>query len=48
MTTLVGPSGSGKTTIIDLAIALLQPQAGAVLRLIPGVRGRLSHLFGAS
>ena len=31
MTTLVGPSGSGKTTIIDLAIALLQPQQGAVL-----------------
>jgi len=31
MTTLVGPSGSGKTTIIDLAIALLQPQQGAIL-----------------
>jgi len=31
LTTLVGPSGSGKTTIIDLAIALLQPQQGAVL-----------------
>ena len=31
LTTLVGPSGSGKTTIIDLAIALLQPQQGEVL-----------------
>lgn len=31
LTTLVGPSGSGKTTIIDLAIALLQPQRGEVL-----------------
>ena len=31
LTTLVGPSGSGKTTIIDLTIALLRPQAGAVL-----------------
>jgi ATP-binding cassette subfamily C protein len=31
LTTLVGPSGSGKTTIIDLAIALLRPQQGAVL-----------------
>jgi ATP-binding cassette subfamily C protein len=31
LTTLVGPSGSGKTTIIDLAIALLQPQQGTVL-----------------
>ncbi len=31
LTTLVGPSGSGKTTIIDLSIALLQPQQGAVL-----------------
>ncbi len=31
LTTLVGPSGSGKTTIIDLAIALLQPQRGQVL-----------------
>lgn len=31
LTTLVGPSGSGKTTIIDLCIALLQPQKGAVL-----------------
>ena len=31
LTTLVGPSGSGKTTIIDLAIALLQPQDGVVL-----------------
>jgi ATP-binding cassette subfamily C protein len=31
LTTLVGPSGSGKTTIIDLSIALLQPQEGAVL-----------------
>jgi ATP-binding cassette subfamily C protein len=31
LTTLVGPSGSGKTTIIDLSIALLQPQEGMVL-----------------
>jgi ATP-binding cassette subfamily C protein len=31
LTTLVGPSGAGKTTIIDLSIALLQPQQGAVL-----------------
>ena len=31
LTTLVGPSGSGKTTIIDLSIALLQPEDGAVL-----------------
>ena len=31
LTTLVGPSGSGKTTIIDLAIALLQPEGGEVL-----------------
>ncbi len=31
LTTLIGPSGSGKTTIIDLSIALLQPQEGAVL-----------------
>ncbi|MEE4144267.1 MAG: ABC transporter ATP-binding protein [Halieaceae bacterium] len=31
LTTLVGPSGSGKTTIIDLSIALLKPQEGAVL-----------------
>ena len=30
LTTLVGPSGSGKTTIIDLTIALLRPQRGAI------------------